>query len=110
MFGIIIQNNGYRFYKKILVIVLAMLLIVLNGCSKGKKSNILESDTVSESNANILYTSLPNYTDEEKLVLMCAANRRDIGKIKMITRKIDPNSFIIITNSREVLGLGFKKH
>lgn len=70
MFGIIIQNNGYRFYKKILVIVLAMLLIVLNGCSKGKKSNILESDTVSESNANILYTSLPNDTDEEKLAII----------------------------------------
>ena len=50
------------------------------------------------------------YTNEEKLILMCAANRRDIGKIKMITRKIDPKSFIIITNSREVLGLGFKKH
>ena len=49
------------------------------------------------------------YTDEEKLVLMCAANRRDIGKIKMIARKIDPKSFIIITNSREVVGLGFKK-
>lgn len=49
------------------------------------------------------------YTKEEKLVLMCAASRGDIAKIKMIARKIDPQSFIIITNSREVLGLGFKK-
>lgn len=49
------------------------------------------------------------YTNEEKLVLMCAAARRDIAKIKVIARKMDPNSFIIITNSREVLGLGFKK-
>ena len=49
------------------------------------------------------------YTQEEKLVLMCATNRRDISKIKMIARKIDPKSFIIITNSREVVGLGFKK-
>lgn len=49
------------------------------------------------------------YTKEEKLVLMCATSRGDIAKVKMIARKIDPNSFIIITNSREVVGLGFKK-
>lgn len=49
------------------------------------------------------------YTQEKKLVLMCAASRRDISKVKMIARKIDPNSFIVITNSREVVGLGFKK-
>lgn len=49
------------------------------------------------------------YTNEEKLVLMCAASRRDIAKIKIVARKIDPNSFIVITNSREVVGLGFKK-
>ena len=49
------------------------------------------------------------YTNEKKLVLMCAAPRRDIAKIKVVARKIDPNSFIVITNSREVLGLGFKK-
>lgn len=49
------------------------------------------------------------YTKEDKLVLMCAASRGDIAKIKMIARKIDPQSFIVITNSREVVGLGFKK-
>lgn len=49
------------------------------------------------------------YTNEEKLVLMCAASRGDITKVKMIARKIDPRCFIIITNSREVVGLGFKK-
>ena len=49
------------------------------------------------------------YTNDEKLILMCAASRGDIAKIKMIARKIDPESFIVITNSREVVGLGFKK-
>lgn len=49
------------------------------------------------------------YTNEKKLVLMCAASRGDIAKVKMIARKIDPNSFIVITNSREVVGQGFKK-
>lgn len=49
------------------------------------------------------------YTEEKRLVLMCAAARGDINKIKVIAKKIDPKSFIIITNSREVVGLGFKK-
>lgn len=49
------------------------------------------------------------YTKEEKMVLMCAASRGDIAKIKMVARKIDPHSFIVITNAREVVGLGFKK-
>lgn len=48
------------------------------------------------------------FTNEDKLVLMCAASRGDISKIKMIARKLDQKSFIIITNSREVVGLGFK--
>ena len=49
------------------------------------------------------------YTGENKLVLLCAASRGDIEKIKITARKIDPKSFIVITNSREGLGLGFKK-
>ena len=49
------------------------------------------------------------YTNKEKLVLICAAYRNDVSKIKMIARKIDPRSFIVITNSREVVGQGFEK-
>lgn len=48
------------------------------------------------------------YTNKEKLILMCVAPRKDIARIKLMARKIDINSFIIITNSREVLGQGFK--
>lgn len=49
------------------------------------------------------------YTGEDKLILMCAASRGDIARIKMIARKIDRNSFIIIANAREVVGKGFKR-
>lgn len=49
------------------------------------------------------------YRDEKKLILMCAIPRKDIGKIKQVAQNIDPHSFLIITNAREVFGLGFKK-
>lgn len=50
------------------------------------------------------------YTKQNRLVLMCAAARGDIVRVKELAHKIDPNCFIIITNSREVLGEGFKKY
>ncbi len=48
------------------------------------------------------------YSNKDKLVLMCAASRGDISHIKMIAKKVDPECFIIVTNSREVVGYGFK--
>lgn len=49
------------------------------------------------------------YTNENKVVLMCAASRGDVAKVKYTAKMIDPKSFIIIANAREVVGLGFKK-
>lgn len=49
------------------------------------------------------------YTNEHKTILMCAASRGDVSRVKQTAKKIDPKSFIIITNAREVVGLGFKK-
>ncbi len=49
------------------------------------------------------------YSQKEKLVLICAASRGDISKIKTIAKKIDERCFIIVANAREVLGKGFKE-
>ena len=49
------------------------------------------------------------YTKTEKLVLICAVGRNDLSKIKSIIKTTDPQAFLIITNSREVLGVGFKE-
>ena len=49
------------------------------------------------------------YTNQEKLELMCAESRGDVARVKQVARDIDSNSFIIIANAREVVGLGFKK-
>lgn len=49
------------------------------------------------------------YTNKEKLVLICAAARRDVIRVKTMAKKIDPQAFIIISNAREVFGIGFKK-
>lgn len=49
------------------------------------------------------------YKNEDKLVLICAASRNDVYKIKDLARKIDKRSFIVVANAREVVGKGFKE-
>ncbi len=48
------------------------------------------------------------FTRRSKMVIMCVSKRNDIEKIKNISKEIDPNSFIIVTDAREVYGQGFK--
>ena len=48
------------------------------------------------------------YSQKDKMVLICAASRGDIYKIKSIAKNIDEKCFIVVANAREVLGKGFK--
>lgn len=49
-----------------------------------------------------------SFTGENKIVIMCVSKRRDLERIKSISKKIDKNAFIVVTDAREVYGLGFK--
>ena len=49
------------------------------------------------------------YTGDDKTILLCAVGRKDLANIKNLIINIDKNAFMIITNSREVLGYGFKR-
>lgn len=49
-----------------------------------------------------------SFTGKNRMVIMCVSKRRDLDRIKTISKKIDENAFIIITDAREVYGLGFK--
>lgn len=49
------------------------------------------------------------YTNDEKMLLWCVASRNEVVRIKTISKKIDPKSFIVISNAREAFGIGFKR-
>lgn len=49
-----------------------------------------------------------SFTKKEKTIVMCVVKRRDVEKIKNIIKKVDSQAFIIISDAREVLGIGFK--
>lgn len=48
------------------------------------------------------------YLKKDKEIIMCIVKRSDVSKIKNLSKNIDRNSFIIVTDAREVYGLGFK--
>ena len=47
------------------------------------------------------------YTMEEKRVVMCACNNKEMYLVEQAAKEIDPGSFMIILESNEVLGEGF---
>lgn len=49
------------------------------------------------------------YTGQDKEVLLCVVNRAEITKLKEIVHFIDPNAFVMVTETHEVLGEGFKQ-
>lgn len=51
-----------------------------------------------------------SYSGEDKDVVMCACNNKQMYGIRSVVKEIDPNAFIIIMESNEVLGEGFQPH
>ncbi len=50
------------------------------------------------------------YSGSDTLMLMCIVKRLEVSRLKKIAKEIDPKSFIILTQAREVAGEGFKKY
>ena len=49
------------------------------------------------------------YSNNNRNMLLCVVENRELVKINEISREIDPNSFIIVSHVLEVLGNGFIK-
>ena len=47
------------------------------------------------------------YSGNAKNVLFCVVSQKELVQVKDIVSKIDPRSFVIVTDAREVLGEGF---
>ena len=49
-----------------------------------------------------------SYTDEERDVVMCACRVKEVHIVRQAAKKLDPRSFVIIIDSNEVAGEGFR--
>lgn len=51
-----------------------------------------------------------SYSHIQRDVVLCACNNKEMYGIRKVVKEIDPKAFIIIVESNEVLGEGFKAH
>lgn len=47
------------------------------------------------------------YSSKERKMLFCVVSKKEIIRITEIAKQIDPKSFVIVTDAREVMGEGF---
>ncbi|KIL40664.1 membrane protein [Gordoniibacillus kamchatkensis] len=50
------------------------------------------------------------YTQDERTVLMVVVAQNEVLKLKALVRAADPDAFVIISDTAEVLGEGFRRH
>lgn len=51
-----------------------------------------------------------SYTGEDRLVLLCAMQKRVLPSARLIVRRIDPKAFLIVTPATQIFGEGFLRH
>ncbi len=49
-----------------------------------------------------------HYSGADKTVLLCVVKKYEINKLKKLIKEIDKDAFVILSDTREVLGNGFK--
>jgi uncharacterized membrane-anchored protein YitT (DUF2179 family) len=50
------------------------------------------------------------YTGASRTVLMVVVNQNEVSRLKALVQSVDAGAFVIISDTNEVLGEGFKKH
>ena len=55
------------------------------------------------------YDAHGGYTEQDKAVLVCVCKRGEALNIKSTVKKLDPTSFVIITDATEIVGNGFRE-
>ncbi|NIK12647.1 YitT family protein [Alkalibacillus sp. S2W] len=89
--------------------------LVQTGFNKTKTTLIISNEYVDVQEA--IYTRVDRgvtrlaaqggFTEVERPVLMCVVNQSEMAMLKRAVKDVDPEAFVIVTDSAEVLGRGF---
>ena len=89
---------------------------ILNGTNSGKLTMIITNvpqemvravDEISGRGATILHAT-GGYTGEPREVVLCASSNKEMYSIRKKAHEVDENAFVIIVDSNEVIGEGFR--
>lgn len=114
--GALVFGLGNALYAIIAVFIIAKVSDgMLEGLKFAKMAYII-SDEYSKIADAILHqmdrgvtgiSATGMYSNKEKKMLFCVVSKKEIVKITEIAQRIDPKSFVIVSDVREVMGEGF---
>ncbi|MGL6201344.1 MAG: YitT family protein [Lachnospiraceae bacterium] len=62
------------------------------------------------SRGTTIIKSVGSFSHEEKEIVMCACNNKQMYGLRKLIKEVDEKAFLVIMESNEVVGEGFKKH
>jgi uncharacterized membrane-anchored protein YitT (DUF2179 family) len=114
--GALVFGIGNALYAIIAVFITSKVSDgILEGLKFGKMAYII-SDSYDKIADTIMHTldrgvtglnATGMYSNRDKKMLFCVVSKKEIEKIIEIAQRIDPRSFVIISDVREVMGEGF---
>ncbi len=116
LIGALVFGLGNALYAIIAIFINAKVSDgMLEGLKFAKMAYIISDEY--EAIASAVMTSLDRgvtalnakgmYSNQDRRMLFCVVSKKEIVKIIEISKKIDPKSFVIISDVREVMGEGF---
>lgn len=115
--GAVYRNVDGVIYGVIISFLLSMVVDkLMYGIDSGKMTLIVtdHGDEVAEvidefsGRGATLLKGEGSYSKKEKTVVMCACNNKQMYTIRKMVKQVDPKAFIVIMESNEVVGEGFK--
>lgn len=115
--GILFKDTDGIIYGMIVNYLFAAVVDkVMYGINAGKLTLIVTSkgeevtNTIEEScgRGSTILKAISGYKKEEKDVVMCACNNKQMYILQKAVKEVDPDSFLVILESNEVHGEGFK--
>lgn len=81
-----------------------MCMIVTN-----KADEIAPAIDAAVERGSTIFTARGGFKGDERQVVMCACSNKEMYQVNRVTKKIDVDAFIVIMESKEVYGEGFKR-
>ena len=115
--GAIFQDIDGMLYGIIINYFYALVVDkVMYGMNAGKMSMVVTkrpeevAKAIDEScqRGTTIFDTIGGYSHDENHVVMCACNSKQMYEVERAVKKVDPESFMIVLESNEVLGSGFR--
>jgi len=114
--GAIVFGLGNALYAMIAVVITAKISDgILEGLKFAKMAYVISDryEEIADAVMNQIGRGVTGvsatgmYSNQDKKMLFCVVSKKEIVRIIEISQKIDPKSFVIVSDVREVMGEGF---